>query len=143
MAIAYLDTSAVAKWYLNEHNSDLLAKYIQEVDIAAISSLTRTELRSLLARRRRLKQISAAHEAVALATFEHDISVGHLQMHPVNDPIFQEAANLIGRFPEYSIRTLDALQLSIAQTCGVHEFATADAALAKAANAVGLPTVVF
>jgi uncharacterized protein len=143
MTIAYLDTSAVAKWYLNEQNSELFSAYIQQIAVAAISSLTRTEFRSLLARRRRLKQITAEIESIALATFEHDISVGHLELHPVSDAIFLEASNLIGRFPDLPIRTLDALQLSMAQTCGANELATADAGLANAARILGFETVVF
>ena len=45
---AYLDTSALAKWYLNEVNSEAFVSYLQSLDSAVISSLTRTEVRSLL-----------------------------------------------------------------------------------------------
>ena len=47
---AYLDTSALAKWYLNEVNSEAFVSYLQSLDSAVISSLTRTEVRSLLSR---------------------------------------------------------------------------------------------
>ena len=39
---AYLDTSAVAKWYLNEDGSDAFVAYIDGLDVAVVSSLTRT-----------------------------------------------------------------------------------------------------
>lgn len=49
----YLDTSALAKWYLNEPFSEKFEAFIQEYSTAAISRLTVVELRCLLARRRR------------------------------------------------------------------------------------------
>ena len=49
---AYLDTSALAKWYLNEVGSEAFVGFLQGLDSAVISSLTVTEMRSLLSRRR-------------------------------------------------------------------------------------------
>ena len=49
---AYLDTSALAKWYFNEVGSEAFVGFLQGLDSAAISSLTVTEMRSLLSRRR-------------------------------------------------------------------------------------------
>ena len=39
---AYLDTSALAKWYLNEPGSDAFVNFLKALDVAVISSLTRT-----------------------------------------------------------------------------------------------------
>ena len=39
----YLDTSALAKWYLNEDGSDVFVAYLNELGVAVVSSLTRTE----------------------------------------------------------------------------------------------------
>ena len=55
---AYLDTSALAKWYLNEPGSDAFVNFVQALDVAVISSLTRTEMRSLLSRRRRMSDLT-------------------------------------------------------------------------------------
>jgi hypothetical protein len=49
----YLDTSALAKWYLSEPFSEAFEEFIQEQETAAISRLTVVEFRCLLARRRR------------------------------------------------------------------------------------------
>ena len=51
---AYLDTSALAKWYLNEAGSEAFVEFLQGLDSAVISSLSVTEMRSLLSRRRRM-----------------------------------------------------------------------------------------
>jgi len=56
---AYLETSALAKWYVNERGSDAFVTYLQGLDAAAISSLTRAEMRSLFARRRRVGDFDA------------------------------------------------------------------------------------
>jgi len=50
---AYLDTSALAKWFLNEPGSEVFVAFLQGLGSAVISSLTVTEMRSLLSRRRR------------------------------------------------------------------------------------------
>ena len=38
----YLDTSALAKWSLNEPGSDDFVRYLQGLEVAVVSSLTRT-----------------------------------------------------------------------------------------------------
>ncbi len=52
-AAPYIDTSALAKWYLNEPRSEDFAAFITTLPSAAISRLTVVEFRCLLARRRR------------------------------------------------------------------------------------------
>lgn len=44
----YFDTSALAKWYLNEPLSEAVEKFLLENGPVAISDLTRVEMRSLL-----------------------------------------------------------------------------------------------
>jgi predicted nucleic acid-binding protein len=41
----YLDTSALAKWYLAESDSEEVSAYIVGLDTAAVSTLTKTEMR--------------------------------------------------------------------------------------------------
>jgi len=71
--IVYFDTSALAKWYLNEARSDEVEKYIQEHGPVQISELTVVEIRCLLARRRRERNIDSRTEAQVFATFQEDI----------------------------------------------------------------------
>lgn len=67
--IVYLDTSVLAKWYLAESNSEQVTDYIVGLDIAVVSTLTKTEMRCLLARRKRMLEINADLEAQIYATF--------------------------------------------------------------------------
>jgi uncharacterized protein len=141
--VAYVDSSALAKWYLNEAGSAEFVDFIRAQRLALISRLTVVELRSLLARRQRSGDITANYRRDAVRTFEMDVRRGFLQVEPLFDQQAIIAADLIDRLPNLPLRTLDALHLAIAQTTGVRLFATADRALARAAEAIGLAAVTF
>lgn len=134
---AYLDTSALAKWYVNERGSNAFVAYLQGLDSAVISSLTRAEMRSLLARRRRMGHFDAALEAILYSAFLDDIASGALFLQPLEDARVADAVNLIGRYPEHPLRTLDALHLCVARQMGIETLATADVVMADAARAMG------
>ena len=142
-AIVYLDTSVVAKWYLAEANSDQVAAYIVGLETAAISTLTKSEMRCLLARRKRMQELSPELETQIYATFLEDTNQRHLTLLPVADNHLESAAHLISMLPTLSLRTLDALHLSIAQHHGLQRIATADSLFAKAAEALGFQVDVF
>ncbi len=138
-----LDTSALAKWYLNERYSEQFEVFIQEQPSALISRLTAVEFRCLLARRRRTGEISIATEARVYAAFEHDIGAGFLHLHPVDDHHVLSALGLIIRLRRHPLRTLDALHLAIAQALDCSCLATADKIMAAAGKAAGLDSVTF
>ena len=139
----YLDTSALAKWYLNEQNSDEFSLYIQKLDVAIISSLTCVEMRSLLARRRRMSEIDVELESTIYASFQDDISHGHLQLYHVENSNLEAAIELIDRYPKHPLRTLDALHLAIAGSYGIGSIATADEVMAKVATEMGCAVRLF
>lgn len=136
-ARAYLDTSALAKWYLNEPGSEAFVAFLQGLDSAVISSLTQTEMRSLLSRRRRMGDLTVELESLLFAAFMGDIDRGWLQRYPLDDARFAEASNLIARYPEQPLRTLDALHLTLAAQAGIPMLATADAVMAETASLMG------
>ena len=140
---AYLDTSALAKWYLNEAGSEAFVEFLQGLDSAVISSLSVTEMRSLLSRRRRMGDLSVELESVLFAALLNDIDRGWLQRYPLDDARFAEATNLIARYPEHPLRTLDALHLTVAADLAVSIVATADGVMADAALSMGLQVVRF
>lgn len=117
---AYLDTSALAKWYLNEAGSEAFVDFLQGLDSAVISSLTVTEMRSLLSRRRRMGDLSVQLESFLFAALLDDIDRGWLQRYP-----------------------LDALHLVVAVDLGVSMLATADGVMADAAVSMGLQVTRF
>ena len=139
----YLDTSALAKWYLNEPFSEQFEAFIREEPTAVISRLSVVEFRCLLARRRRAGEISKAIESRVYASFEKDVGAGFLQVYPVTDEHLIAALGLITRLGRHPLRTLDALHLAIAQGIHCRRLATADKTMADAGKAAGLVVARF
>ena len=135
---AYIDTSALAKWYVREARSDYEAEWIRARAPVFVCGLTIVEMRSLLARHRREGLLDPDAERRVLATFESDLRDGHLVRTPwPGDTLFDAANSLIARCAA-PLRTLDALQLAAALASGCRRFATADGVQADAAVELGL-----
>ncbi len=143
MSCAYIDTSALAKWYLPEARSEEFSIWIQQQKDTCISSLTVTEFRCLLARRQRMQDLSEAQVQQIYASFEQDINDGHLQIYPVNDQQVQNAALLIDSLPNNALRTLDAMHLSIARDIPAALLASADRVMLDAGKILGFQLVCF
>ncbi len=143
MPSVYLDTSALAKWYVRESRSDDVEKYVRDACPAYISPLPKAEMRSLLARRRRQGHIDAEIEGKVLATFQGDIAMGHLVLLPHTVESFLIAESLLGAHPDIPLRTLDALHLGVMQSAGVTTLATADRVMARAVEALGMGCETF
>jgi len=141
--VIYIDTSALAKWYINEAHSGDVERYIQEHGPVAISDLTVVEMRSLLARRRREKSIDAKLEMEIFATFQEDIRQRFLIRHPLPHGLAEGAVNLLSRFTDIPLRTLDALHLIIAKELQADVIATSDTVMAASAKAMGFAVVTF
>lgn len=139
----YIDTSALAKWYVNEPRSADFDTYMQQQSAAEISRLTVVEFRCLLARRRRAGDFDAKAEASAFNRFENDVARGILTCHALDDRHAIDALALIQRLRSHALRTLDALHLAISVRIAASEIATADRAMAAAAQAMGLTVARF
>jgi predicted nucleic acid-binding protein len=141
--VIYFDTSALAKWYLNEARSDDVEKYIQEHGPVAISELTVVEMRCLLARRRRERNIDLKIEAQVFATFQEDIRQNFLICQPLPKNLATGAVNLLSVLADVPLRTLDALHLMIAKEIQTDILATADKIMAAGGKLMGLGVVRF
>jgi len=139
----YIDTSALAKWYLPESRSDEVEACVVARAPLAISTLTVVEMRALLARRRRERHIDARQETRIFVTFEDHIRQGHLVRHAVDDGAVEAAGRVIAALSDHPLRTLDALHLAIVRELQVGELATADRMMAAAARSMGLKLVRF
>lgn len=138
MPAVYIDTSALAKWYLNENRSDDFEVWIRDQDDVCVSTLTETEFRCLLARRRRTGEITPAIEREIFSSFQLDIQNKHLTSYPVIDQHIKGAISLMEMLTDVSIRTLDAIHLNIATDLAVLQLATADRVMIQAALQLGL-----
>jgi predicted nucleic acid-binding protein len=138
VAYTYIDTSALAKWYLPETGSDRLATWMQQQTDTCISSLTITEFRCLLARRQRMQLLSGEQVQELYAIFQQDCRDGHLLHFPVTDQNVINAELMIESMPTVTLRTLDALHLSIAHDNSARTLATADRIMAQAAQQIDI-----
>jgi len=141
--VIYFDTSALAKWYINEAKSGDVERYIQEHGPVSISDLTVVEMRCLLSRRRRERSIDIKMEAEIFATFQEDIRQKFLICHQLPEDLTEGAVNLLSVLSDIPLRTLDALHLSIARDLAADTLVTADHVMASAAKAMGIPVVKF
>lgn len=143
MTDPYLDTSALAKWYLNEPGSEAFELFLRSHGRAAISRLTAVEFRCLLARRRRAGDLTPRLEQAAFRLFLDDVAAGYLIVHPLDDHHARAALTLIERLDRHRLRTLDALHLAIAQSVGADTLATADRNMARSAETLGFEVAMF
>ena len=143
MSAPYVDTSALAKWYLNEPRSDDFERFAQRHAGLAVSRLTVLEMRSLLARRCRAGDLTHPFEREAAAAFAGDVRSGILEVHPLDDAVALEAERILARVRSVPLRTLDALHLATARVFGAERFVTADKVQARAARSLRLKVTAF
>lgn len=140
---AYVDTSALAKWYVPERGSDELEAWIRAAPMPTISSLTLVEIRCLLARRRRTGSLSKQEETRAHELLMQDVDRRHVVVEPVEDTDIRAAAHLIAQLTAHRLRTLDAIHLAICTSREIERLATADAVMAAAAVELGIEVARF
>ena len=116
MSLYFLDTSALVKYYRREEGSDFVERLFTTVaDHRVISRLAMVEIESAFATRVRTGEIDRDTAFVARRRLESDLGRGHLRMAAVSDQHFEAARRLLTKHgTERSLRTLDALQLSVA-----------------------------
>lgn len=139
----YVDTSALAKWYVAETDSNAFDDFIRDHAGAHISRLTVVELRCMLARRRRNHEITGRVESAAFTLFESHVRDGLLVVLSMNDAHFVSASEILTTLRRYPLRTLDALHLAVARAHGARSIATADQVMVGAAKALKFQTHVF
>ncbi len=148
MALAYLDTSALAKRYLPEVGSAWVARLCQQEPVA-ISLVALPELASALARRTREGALTAQQRDALFQAFLRDAR-SFMVVEP-GQAIAQQAAALLLTAPlPVRLRTLDALHVASARLAfararrrgiATGSLVTADRALLDAASWAGLPTL--
>ncbi len=140
---AYIDTSALAKWYVLETQSNEITKYLENHGPIAISNLTLVEFRSVMARKRANGDLSPAKESMVNASFLNDIASRFLIERDISRRTYEAAAQLVNGFCEMGLFTLDAIHLAVAQEMGARTFVSADRKLSTIAMEVGMKIAWF
>lgn len=143
MPTYFFDTSALAKVYHQETGSDFMDRILSESNSPPlISRLTIVEMESVFALKARTGEIDQQSVLIARRRLEADLGRSRLLAAAVNDEHFRGARQLLIKHGTVeALRTLDALQLSVAlglkQAGLVTIFVAADQRLCKVAALEG------
>ncbi|MGH7728084.1 MAG: type II toxin-antitoxin system VapC family toxin [Vulcanimicrobiaceae bacterium] len=107
--LLYLDTSALAKLYVDEDGSQSVRDAVHDAHVSGTSAIAYVELRAALARRRRGGSLSATAHRQA----RRDIEADWLRLFVVSldDDIVRKAGDASER---YGLRAYDAVHLACA-----------------------------
>lgn len=143
MSRPFVDTSALAKLYVAEPDSDDFEAWFAAAMPVAISLLTTVEMASVFRKYVRTGRLSATALAAIDAAFADDIDSGCLRVSDIPASVFHLARSLLAIHADRGLRSLDALQLAAALTGGATVFVTADEKLGSAAEVSGLRVLKF
>jgi predicted nucleic acid-binding protein len=141
--VYFVDTSALAKRYLDEVGSNWILGWIEPPagNIVVVSELANIEMFSMFARRQREGKLTSVSIASLRIDFLLHVEQEYLTV-LLDSAIVRQAQTLL---TTYSLRTLDAIQLACAlqavSTLGISmTFVSADNNLLAAAHAEGFVT---
>jgi len=132
--IAYLDTSAVVKLYVEEAGATTVRRVVQDATQVGTSRVTYAEARAAFARRARERGFAPSAHKALVRSFEQEWET-YVRL-DVTEPLIKLAGDLAER---HALRAYDAIQLASALTLqrDLHAapmgFVAADLPLLKAA----------
>jgi uncharacterized protein len=128
---AYIDTSVLGAYYCPEALSTAAEEALLRIEKPVISLLSELEFTSLIAKKRRLKELNASQGRRILDLFGNHVSEGFYRRMNLSGEHYLKARQLIST--GVSLRTLDALHLAAALAEAL-PLVTADRGLAAAAK---------
>ena len=143
MTTAFVDTSAWAKRYVPEPESEQFDAWFAASAPITVSALGQVELASVLQKMARSGRLGFTGIDGVRALVNRDISAGFVAIQPWPPNAFDVACGLVALHSQFGLRSLDALQLACAQAVACRQFATADRKLALAARASGFEVLWF
>ena len=129
----FLDSSALAKRYIEEAGSGRVDELLAQASSLGISILALPEVTSALCRRRREKTLTPKQYIQAKTALVAD--VGDAEIVNLTDAV---VASAVGLLEESLLRAADAIHVACAREWGAGLFVSADGRQCKAARAVGL-----
>ncbi len=136
-ASLYLDSSALAKFYVTEPESTLVEQFLRSGVRALCSSLTQAELASVLHRKAR-EGTPGESLADIWEAFQRDLATSaFVPVETSADDIRAAIALVREHGARFLLRTLDAIHLASARNLGADSFLTFDHRQREAAAALG------
>jgi predicted nucleic acid-binding protein len=128
----YIDTCVLGAYYCPEPLSEKSQTFLETVELPAISSLSEVEFFSLIAKKKRIGELTENKARKILMRFQSHLASGYYrQIAPTLDD-YHQARELIGQL-KTSLHTLDALHLAIASRQKL-SLVTSDIVFQKAAK---------
>lgn len=140
-AAIYVDSSALAKLYVPENESDRLEDFLRGRRGLMISELTITEVLAAVARRKREGALSAKQALEIREAILADADSGSFARLHLNPLIHREAERLLLSTDALPLRTLDALHVALALSGPATQVVTYDMRMRAAATQAGLGTI--
>jgi uncharacterized protein len=129
----FVDSSALAKRYIEEKGSDQVQAILSSASALAVSVICVPEIVSALCRRRRERKVSTEEYRNAKASVLSDID--DATVIGITEEVIARAVALLEHFP---LRSADALDIACASEWSTDLFVSADDRQCKAARARGL-----
>jgi hypothetical protein len=137
----YIDSSALAKVYVPEPESEALDGFLRGRHDLMISELVITEVMSAVARRKREGSLNAKQANEIRDAVLSDAGSGSLQRLDLNPSVHREAERMLLSTESVALRTLDALHIALALSGAATRVITFDARMATAAALHGLQVI--
>jgi predicted nucleic acid-binding protein len=137
----YLDSSALAKLYVPEPESDRLDSFLRGRRDLLMSELAITEVLSAVARKRREGILSATQAFEIRDAILADAGSGSFSRLDLGPLVHREAERLLFNVESVALRTLDALHVALALQASATYIVTYDARMGAAALHAGLKVV--
>ena len=134
----FLDSSALAKRYIEEKGSDRVQAILSAASVLAVSVICVPEIVSALCRRRRERRLSTGEYRNAKASVLSDMD--DATVIGITDEVVARAVALLEHFP---LRSADALHVACAAEWSTDLFVSADDRQCRAARAHGLKVQVI
>jgi uncharacterized protein len=132
----YIDTSLLVPYYCPEALSRAAERALRRDPRPAVSDLVEVEFFSALARKVRVREMSAADATRTGEQFLGHLGTGLYARIAVQRRHYEAARSWLARFT-LSLRALDALHLALADVEGLR-LATADQDLSRSARSLGV-----
>lgn len=142
MALLFVDTSALVKFYYPEPDSDRIEQILLDAKGIYITSLSVVEMASALSKKVRAGELRREQESNLWNTFLDDLQTGQMELITLDDRHYMKASDLIRKFgSRHGIKTLDSLQLSAAHGLPNIKFLCLDRTLCRVASRMGIKLV--
>ena len=139
----YIDTSVLLKWLLIEPYTQEVVMFFNQNNVLVLSDLTLLEMHCALRRNERNGRINQAYRIQAEKTLAQQLQDQWFEVTPVAMQVFKEAKLLIDSITPLSLRSLDAMHLTIAKKANIKRIATADKEMLLAAQQLNFTTEYF